>query len=161
LLDLGREFLDWTVSRIGWAAKTAVNSALGCHFARGRMIDTNVKRPNDSIGRQNQFGMIEQVLKVVELPFANVILRIVKGQVFIDDGERAPNAIPVAVQAMHVRARFLTSIQQDGDIGLPSVGEASPPGFYLSPLGCRAFVEKLDRECFCNHLLLQRQKWVQ
>jgi len=112
MADLGRELLNGTVGRIGRAVETAVNFALGRNRASGGMIDADVKRPNDSIRCQNQFGMIEQVLKVVELPFANIVLRIVKGQIFIDDGERAPNTISVAVQTMYVRTRLLPPIQQ-------------------------------------------------
>ena len=54
------------------------------------MLSANVKSANNYIIRDDQLGMIQQVLKVIELPFIFVRCVVINWQFVINERDRVP-----------------------------------------------------------------------
>lgn len=54
------------------------------------MLSANVKSANNDIIRDDQLGVIQQVLKVIKLPFVFVRSIVINWQFVINEGDRVP-----------------------------------------------------------------------
>ena len=101
---------------VNWAFEIAGKFAVLRDPSRFGMRHANPERPHDGIRRDDQFGMVEQMLKVLELPFAFIFPRIIGWQFIVDNRQGMPTPISRFIIGKNVCARIVSPIEQHADI---------------------------------------------
>ena len=75
------------------------------------MLSANVKSTNNDVIFDCQLGMIQQVLKIIELPLAFVSGIVNDWQFIVIKGYLVPTEFASIILSVDIRERILTSVQ--------------------------------------------------
>jgi hypothetical protein len=110
-LNPGRKAPYWTSLIRDGTLEVAGQAAIGRYMSCSSMVDTDVERTNYGVGRNDQLGMIQQMLKIVDSPLALVGLRIVEGKIVVADRQLMPIALAAFIIGIHKGPAIISPIK--------------------------------------------------
>jgi hypothetical protein len=90
--------------------KVACQAASCRNTSCGSMVDTDVKSTHDRVRRNDQFRMIQQMLKIIDSPLALVGLRIVEGEIVVADRQLMPVSLATFIIGIYKGTTIISPI---------------------------------------------------